>query len=234
MDAMQQLPDATTSIISSTTSWSALAGSLNQLALVPFLAFLYTLHACAREGAAPRSLPWAFAGYLLFIAVAIPAGAWSQRALGQRLANVDALHGACEALLTAANLAVVLSLRGAIRGAEQKKAVQQLGQEQEAAGDRAAGGSMLMSDGGGQGGRDGAPPHGGPPPGAARAVNECSGWRQRGGGGGGGGERAARPLRYHPAHAGISSRGLARRLQQSSRVLHDARQLQLRTLAALA
>lgn len=111
--------------------WAALASRLNQLALLPFLGFLATLHRLQRlpragdagiSPAAPPGLARAFSGVLLFVAAAIPAGAWCARELHERLANVDAVHGACEALLTAANLAVVMSLRAGVRAAEAEAA----------------------------------------------------------------------------------------------------------------
>ena len=60
-----------------------LAGRLNQLSLLPFLAFLWTL-----QRIAPPRLARAWAvGYAVFIAAAIPAGWWCRSELGAALGN---------------------------------------------------------------------------------------------------------------------------------------------------
>lgn len=94
------------------TDWVVWAGRLNQLSLVPFLALLWTLW---HIPGAPRKTVVGFTFYLAFIAVAIPAGLYCRQHLGTSMANVDLIHGPCEALLTTANLLIVLGLRDAIR-----------------------------------------------------------------------------------------------------------------------
>jgi hypothetical protein len=90
-----------------------LAGRLNQLSLLPFLAFLWTL---ARVAPPRLSRVWVV-GYAGFLIVAIPAGMWCRSELGTSMSNVDWVHGPCEALLSAANLSIVLALRASIREA---------------------------------------------------------------------------------------------------------------------
>eukprot|EP00878_Enallax_costatus_P026935 GHUV01028950.1.p1 GENE.GHUV01028950.1~~GHUV01028950.1.p1 ORF type:complete len:196 (+),score=55.56 GHUV01028950.1:591-1178(+) len=59
--------------------------------------------------------------YIVFIAVAIPAGIYCKTQLGTSMANVDWIHGPCELLLTLANLFIVLGLRDALRAASAAK-----------------------------------------------------------------------------------------------------------------
>lgn len=55
---------------------------------------------------------------LFFVAVTIPAGAYTQFVLKESLANVDPIHGGAEFFLTLSNILVVLGFRQAIQ--EQK------------------------------------------------------------------------------------------------------------------
>jgi hypothetical protein len=75
------------------------------LSLLPYLAFLRW---AARSGRLP---PLALAGFrftLVFVAVTIGAAVVAERQFGRQLADVDPLHGGAEALLTLANLLVLL------------------------------------------------------------------------------------------------------------------------------
>lgn len=71
-------------------NWVAWAGPLNQLSLLPFLAFLWTLW---RLPTAPKKAVQGWTFYLVFIAVAIPAGIYCRSQLGTSMANVDWVHG---------------------------------------------------------------------------------------------------------------------------------------------
>lgn len=51
---------------------------------------------------------------LVFVAVTIPVGLYTQKVLGQSLANVDLFHGGAEFFLTLANIMVVLGFQTAI------------------------------------------------------------------------------------------------------------------------
>ncbi|WP_052128606.1 DUF3593 domain-containing protein [Neosynechococcus sphagnicola] len=85
--------------------------TLFALSLFPYLGFLWFL---TRSGQMPRLALMGFYGTLVFVAVTIPAGIYSQAVYGQSLANVDWLHGSAEAFLTLANILVVLGFRQAI------------------------------------------------------------------------------------------------------------------------
>jgi hypothetical protein len=70
--------------------WLGWAGRLNQASLLPFLAFLWTLRHIPD---APKRTVLGWHLYLLFVAVAIPAGIYSKTQLGTSMANVDWIHG---------------------------------------------------------------------------------------------------------------------------------------------
>ncbi|MEB3327357.1 MAG: DUF3593 domain-containing protein [Synechococcus sp.] len=80
------------------------------LSLVPYLAFLWW---AGRIDAFPRLALRGFQFTLVFVAVTIAAAIVAQLKFGELLANVDALHGGAESLLTVANLLVVLGFSGA-------------------------------------------------------------------------------------------------------------------------
>lgn len=60
----------------------------------------------------------AFGSLLVFVVATAVAGAYAQKAYGDKLANVDWLHGTAESLLTFTNLFLVLALRRAYRRAK--------------------------------------------------------------------------------------------------------------------
>jgi Protein of unknown function (DUF3593) len=90
--------------------------ALFAVSLFPYLGFLWFL---TKSGQAPRLALWGFYMTLVFVAVTIPAGLYTQKVLGQSLANVDAIHGGAEFFLTLANVLVVLGFR---QGIQQLKA----------------------------------------------------------------------------------------------------------------
>jgi hypothetical protein len=90
--------------------------SLFALSLFPYLGFLWFL---TRSGKTPRLALIGFYMTLVFVAVTIPAGIYSQVAYGKSLANVDWLHGSAEFFLTLANILVVLGFRQAVLQAKQ-------------------------------------------------------------------------------------------------------------------
>ena len=79
------------------------------LSLLPYLAFLWWARQV--EGF-PKLALRGFQCTLLFVAVTIGAAIVAQLRYGELLANVDALHGGAESLLTVSNLLVVLGFSG--------------------------------------------------------------------------------------------------------------------------
>ena len=73
---------------------------LFQVGLAPYLAYLWFLN---RARATPRVSNIGARFLLLFVAATIPAGIVAKTRYGDILANVDALHGGSESLLTASN-----------------------------------------------------------------------------------------------------------------------------------
>lgn len=98
--------------------------TLFAVSLFPYLGFLWFL---TRSGKAPRLGLIGFYMTLVFVAVTIPAGIYSQVAYGKSLANVDWLHGGAEFFLTLANILVVLGFREAIIQAKRSQSLQQKG-----------------------------------------------------------------------------------------------------------
>ena len=75
--------------------------TLFQLGLVPYLAYLYFLG--RRETGTPRVSLFGARFLLLFVIATIPAGIVAKTTYGDILANVDALHGSSETLLSVSN-----------------------------------------------------------------------------------------------------------------------------------
>jgi hypothetical protein len=90
--------------------------TLFALSLFPYLGFLWFLTRC---GQAPRLALIGFYMTLVFVAVTIPAGIYSQVAYGKSLANVDWLHGSAEFFLTLSNILIVLGFAEAITKTKQ-------------------------------------------------------------------------------------------------------------------
>lgn len=86
--------------------------ALFALSLFPYLGFLWFI---SRVKPMPRLALIGFYGTLVFVAVTIPAGIYSQVHYGTSLANVDWLHGAAESFLTVSNILLVLGFRQALR-----------------------------------------------------------------------------------------------------------------------
>jgi heme A synthase len=86
--------------------------TLFALSLFPYLGFLWFL---TKSEKTPRLALWGFYLLLVFVAVTIPAGAYTQFVLGETLANVDPIHGGAEFFLTLSNVFVVLGFRQAIQ-----------------------------------------------------------------------------------------------------------------------
>jgi heme A synthase len=91
--------------------------TLFALSLFPYLGFLWFL---TKSEQTPRLALWGFYMLLVFVAITIPAGAYTQFVLGESLANVDPIHGGAEFFLTLSNVLVVLGFRQAI---QQQKAL---------------------------------------------------------------------------------------------------------------
>lgn len=86
-----------------------LAGIFFQASLLPYLLFLYFLS--FRGNRIPALGNFGFQFILIFVAATIPAGIITRASYGDSLANVDWLHGGAEALLTAANVCLVLGFK---------------------------------------------------------------------------------------------------------------------------
>ncbi|MGF1674133.1 MAG: DUF3593 domain-containing protein [Rivularia sp. (in: cyanobacteria)] len=85
--------------------------TLFALSLFPYLGFLWFI---SRSPETPKLALYGFYGTLVFVAVTIPAGIYSQVHYGKSLANVDWLHGSAEVFLTLSNILVVIGFRQAI------------------------------------------------------------------------------------------------------------------------
>ncbi|MEO1376095.1 MAG: DUF3593 domain-containing protein [Cyanobacteria bacterium J06635_10] len=85
--------------------------TLFALSLFPYLGFLWFI---TRTPETPKLALYGFYALLIFVAVTIPAGIYSQVHYGDTLANVDWLHGSAEVFLTLSNILVVLGFRQAI------------------------------------------------------------------------------------------------------------------------
>ena len=85
--------------------------NLFALSLFPYLLFLFFL---SRTPSTPRLALVGFYLLLLFVAITIPAGLYSEIHFGTSLANVDWLHGGAEAFLTVSNVVVVLGFKQAL------------------------------------------------------------------------------------------------------------------------
>ncbi|MGK7912765.1 MAG: DUF3593 domain-containing protein [Synechococcus sp.] len=85
--------------------------NLFALSLFPYLLFLYFL---SKTPTTPRLALVGFYLLLVFVAVTIPAGIYSELHYGTSLANVDWLHGGAETFLTISNVVVVLGFRQAL------------------------------------------------------------------------------------------------------------------------
>ena len=82
------------------------------LSLLPYLAFLLW---AARLPTFPRLALRGFQFTLVFVAVTIAAAILAELRFGRQLADVDALHGGAESLLTLSNLLVLLGFQQALR-----------------------------------------------------------------------------------------------------------------------
>ena len=82
------------------------------LSLLPYLAFLRW---AARLASFPKLALRGFQLTLVFVAVTIGAAIVAQLRFGRQLADVDALHGGAEALLTLSNLLVLVGFQQALR-----------------------------------------------------------------------------------------------------------------------
>jgi heme A synthase len=92
--------------------------TLFALSLFPYLGFLWFL---TQSQQTPKLALWGFYMLLVFVAVTIPAGAYTQFILGKSLANVDPIHGGAEFFLTLSNILVVLGFRQAIQERKESK-----------------------------------------------------------------------------------------------------------------
>ena len=89
---------------------------LFQVGLAPYLAYLWFLN---RARATPRVSNIGARFLLLFVAATIPAGIVAKTRYGDILANVDALHGGSESLLTASNAMFAYGFGSAANDAEE-------------------------------------------------------------------------------------------------------------------
>ncbi|MDC0835879.1 hypothetical protein AY599_03140 [Leptolyngbya valderiana BDU 20041] len=95
--------------------------TLFAVSLFPYLGFLYFL---TRSKQTPRLALIGFYILLVFVAVTIPAGIYAKVHYGEKLANVDWLHGGAEVFLTLSNIVVVLGFSEAIRKRQKGREMQ--------------------------------------------------------------------------------------------------------------
>ena len=91
---------------------------LFQVGLAPYLAYLWFLD---RARATPRISNFGARFLLLFVAATIPAGIVAKTRYGDILANVDALHGGSESLLTASNAMFAYGFGSAANAKEEEE-----------------------------------------------------------------------------------------------------------------
>uniref|UniRef100_A0A0G4G622 Uncharacterized protein n=1 Tax=Chromera velia CCMP2878 TaxID=1169474 RepID=A0A0G4G622_9ALVE len=92
----------------------ALTSRLFSSSLAPYLAFLWFLG--RPETKTPPLALFGFRFLLVFVFSTIPAGIYAKTQYGEKLANVDWLHGGSEAFLCITNLIIVLGMRRALFG----------------------------------------------------------------------------------------------------------------------
>lgn len=92
--------------------------TLFAFSLFPYIGFLWFI---TRNPETPKLALYGFYGTLVFVAVTIPAGIYSQVHYGETLANIDWLHGGAEVFLTLSNILVVLGFRQALRESQKSK-----------------------------------------------------------------------------------------------------------------
>ncbi|APD48910.1 DUF3593 domain-containing protein [Synechococcus sp. CS-602] len=90
-------------------------GPLFVISLLPYLAFLRW---AGRSGRMPPLALRGFQFTLVFVAVTIVAAVVAEQRFGQQLADVDALHGGAESLLTVGNLMILLGFSGVGKAAK--------------------------------------------------------------------------------------------------------------------
>ncbi|MCT0202337.1 DUF3593 domain-containing protein [Synechococcus sp. CS-603] len=90
-------------------------GPLFVISLLPYLAFLRW---AGRSGRMPPLALRGFQFTLVFVAVTIVAAVVAEQRFGQQLADVDALHGGAESLLTIGNLMILLGFSGVGKAAK--------------------------------------------------------------------------------------------------------------------
>lgn len=86
--------------------------TLFAVSLFPYLGFLWFL---TRSKQAPKLALFGFYFLLLFVLITIPAGIYTEKVLGEALANVDWMHGGAEFFLTLSNIFVVLGFSNAVK-----------------------------------------------------------------------------------------------------------------------
>ena len=86
--------------------------TLFAVSLFPYLGFLWFL---TRSRQAPKLALFGFYFLLFFVFITIPAGIYTEKVLGEALANVDWIHGSAEFFLTLSNVFVVLGFSQAVK-----------------------------------------------------------------------------------------------------------------------
>lgn len=96
-------------------TWEQVEGGLFGASLFPYLGFLYFLS--KPEAGCPRGTLFGFKFLLAFVFGTIPFAIYAKVEYDEILANVDALHGVAESLLTMTNIFIVLGFRQGLREA---------------------------------------------------------------------------------------------------------------------
>ena len=103
-----EVADLRAAILDGHSAWWAVASPLFALSVVPYLVFLKRLN---EAKSATLEMRQAFATLLLFVIISIPAEAYTKRAYGEVLSNIDALHFLIQSAISLTNLRILLAFR---------------------------------------------------------------------------------------------------------------------------
>ena len=95
----------TSNVLLAASGQTSLSGTLFQVSLLPYLAFLYFLGFRANRLSDLANFGFQFV--LVFVFVSIPAGILCKTNYGLSLSDVDWIHGGAESLLTISNIMIV-------------------------------------------------------------------------------------------------------------------------------
>jgi hypothetical protein len=109
---VSSMDSVSTQLLAFSDQGQNLAGIFFQASLLPYLLFLYFLSFRANRLSDLSNFGFQF--ILIFVISTIPSGIISKSVYGHSLADTDWLHGGAEALLTIANILIVIGLKQAM------------------------------------------------------------------------------------------------------------------------